>query len=116
MIVFLQLASALRHERFARADMFIVPLAAKRPRLGQALLMVYDLLGAFVAAIICYGSLPLLGRAWTQDLFFGISGVFTAPEWPIRAAVVIGSFTLCLQFLVHAYLRAQQVVGPRTAA
>ena len=42
-------------------------------------------------------------RAWNQGLFFGIPGVFTAPEWPIRAAVVTGSFMLAIQFLIDAY-------------
>jgi TRAP-type C4-dicarboxylate transport system permease small subunit len=64
--------------------------------------MLFDLLGAVVMLIICYGSLPLMMRAWSQDLFFGIPGVFTAPEWPIRVAVVAGSFMLSIQFLIDA--------------
>jgi TRAP-type C4-dicarboxylate transport system permease small subunit len=65
--------------------------------------MIFDVLGAVVVLIIFYGSLPLMMRAWNQGLFFGIPGVFTAPEWPIRAAVVTGSFMLAIQFLIDAY-------------
>lgn len=116
MIVFLQLASALRHDRFARADIFIEPLTKRHPRLAGCFLMFHDLLGVGVAAIICYGSWPLLRRAWTQELFFGIPGVFTAPEWPMRAAVVIGSAALCLQFLMHAFSRSHQIIHPRSSS
>ena len=103
MIVFLQATSALRSGRFVRADMLITPLISWKPRIGYSLLMLFDLLGVVVVLIIFYGSLPLMMRAWSQDLFFGIPGVFTAPEWPIRAAVVMGSFMLAIQFLLDAY-------------
>jgi TRAP-type C4-dicarboxylate transport system permease small subunit len=103
MIVFLQATSALRSGKFVRADMLITPLISWKPRIGYSLLMLFDLLGAVVMLIICYGSLPLMMRAWSQSLFFGIPGVFTAPEWPIRVAVVAGCFMLAIQFLIDAY-------------
>lgn len=103
MIVFLQATSALRSGKFVRADMLITPLISWKPRIGYSLLLLFDLLGAVVMLIICYGSLPLMMRAWSQGLFFGIPGVFTAPEWPIRVAVVTGSFMLAIQFLIDAY-------------
>jgi len=103
MIVFLQATSALRSGKFVRADMLITPLISWKPRIGYSLLMLFDLLGAVVMLIIFYGSLPLMMRAWSQSLFFGIPGVFTAPEWPIRVAVVAGCFMLAIQFLIFAY-------------
>jgi hypothetical protein len=103
MIVFLQATSALRSGKFVRADMLITPLISWKPRIGYSLLMLFDLLGAVVMLIIFYGSLPLMMRAWSQGLFFGIPGVFTAPEWPIRVAVVAGCFMLAIQFLIDAY-------------
>jgi TRAP-type C4-dicarboxylate transport system permease small subunit len=103
MIVFLQATSALRSGKFVRADMLITPLISWKPRIGYSLLMLFDLLGAVVMLIIFYGSLPLMMRAWSQSLFFGIPGVFTAPEWPIRVAVVAGCFMLAIQFLIDAY-------------
>ncbi len=103
MIVFLQATSALRSGKFVRADMLITPIISWKPRIGYSLLMLFDLLGAVVMLIIFYGSLPLMMRAWSQGLFFGIPGVFTAPEWPIRVAVVAGCFMLAIQFLIDAY-------------
>ena len=103
MIVFLQATSSLRSGRFVRADMLINPLISWQPRIGHSLLMLFNLLGAVVMLIIFYGSLPLMMRAWSQGLFFGIPGVFTAPEWPIRVAVVAGCFMLAIQFLIDAY-------------
>jgi TRAP-type C4-dicarboxylate transport system permease small subunit len=103
MIVFLQATSALRSGKFVRADMLITPLISWKPRIGYSLLMIFNLLGAVVMLIIFYGSLPLMMKAWNQGLFFGIPGVFTAPEWPIRVAVVTGSFMLAIQFLIDAY-------------
>lgn len=102
MIVFLQATSSLRSGRFVRADMLINPLISWQPRIGHSLLMLFNLLGAVVMLIIFYGSLPLMMRAWSQGLFFGIPGVFTAPEWPIRVAVVAGCFMLVIQFLIDA--------------
>lgn len=111
MIVFLQIASSLRHQRFSRADIFIGAFVRRRPTAGRLLLALFDLLGAAVAAVLCVGSWPLLARAWSQDLYFGISGVFTAPEWPMRAAIVVGTLMLSLQYIGHAWARLQYIAG-----
>ena len=46
-IVFLQLPATLRHGRMSRADLFIDPFVARRPRAGKRLRALFSLAGVF---------------------------------------------------------------------
>jgi TRAP-type mannitol/chloroaromatic compound transport system permease small subunit len=48
---------------------------------------------------VFYATLPIFTRAWERDEFIGSIGDFTAPVWPIKLAVLIGSAMLILQLL-----------------
>jgi TRAP-type C4-dicarboxylate transport system permease small subunit len=102
-IVFLSLASTLRHGRMSRADLFIASFAARRPRAGGVLEGIYLLCGALVCGIIASATWPALERAIIRGEFVGTQGVFTAPTWPVRLAVMVGATIAAVQFLVFAY-------------
>ncbi len=97
-IVFLQLPSTLRHGRMSRADLFIDPFVQTRPRAGKRLRALFSLAGVFACAVIAYASWPMLARAWRDDEFLGIEGVFSFPIWPMRLVVCIGAALAAIQY------------------
>ena len=99
-IVFLQLPATLRHGRMSRADLFIDPFIARRPRAGKRLRALFSLAGVFACGVIAYATWPVLTRAWTDSEFFGVEGVFTFPTWPMRAVVVLGATLAAIQYLL----------------
>lgn len=102
-IVFLQLPATLRHGRMSRADLFIDPFVARRPRAGKRLRALFSLAGVFACGVIAYATWPLLMRAWRDNEFLGIEGVFTFPTWPMRAVVVLGAVLAAVQYLLLAF-------------
>lgn len=107
-IVFLQLGDATRAGRLTRSDGLFSIILNRKPRIGNALGAVFDLLGAIFMALILWGSWPRLVEAWQDNHYTGNVGVFTAPTWPIKAIIVIGTLVTLLQFLAFArrHLRA----------
>jgi len=101
-IVFLQLPHTLRVGRMTRSDVFIGKVLAARPRLGRALEFVYHLTGAGLFVLLVQATVPLFRQAWTENLYVGAAGDFTAPEWPVKLIVVIGCVGACLQYLALA--------------
>lgn len=112
-IVFLQLGSTLRHQRMARADIFIDGFTARSPRLGHLLQALFNLLGLAACGVMFAATGPLLLAAWSEGEYLGVQGLFTAPIWPIRLIVLIGALVTALQYLLHiiADCRACLVVG-----
>lgn len=102
-IVFLQLPSTLRHGRMSRADLFLDPFLLKRPRAGLRLRAVFSLFGIFACGIIAYATWPIAMRAWTNNEFLGIEGVFTFPTWPMRFVVVLGAALAAAQYALLAW-------------
>jgi TRAP-type C4-dicarboxylate transport system permease small subunit len=102
-IVFLQLPGTLRHGRMSRADLFIDPFVRRRPAAGRRLRALYSLVGIFACCLIAYASWPPLVRAFNNNEFLGIEGVFTFPMWPMRAVVVLGSVLAAVQYLLLAW-------------
>lgn len=102
-IVFLQLGHALMSGRMTRSDMVIENLLIARPRLGRALQGVFNLLGVVFLVIIFWGSLALFEEALEIGEYVGAVGDFTAPTWPIRLLILIGSAATGLQYLIMAW-------------
>lgn len=97
-IVFLQTPAALAANRLTRSDTFISMLQLKAPFLAKIVETIFDALGLIVFGIVAYGTWPLLQKAWTRGEFKGAIGDFTAPVWPVKVAIIIGSTLLVLQF------------------
>lgn len=112
-IVFLQLPHTLRVGRMTRSDVFIAKQLARRPRFGHALEFVYHLTGAGLFTLLVDATLPLFRIAWTEDLYVGAAGDFTAPEWPVKLIVVIGCAAACLQYLALAAADLEKILPSR---
>jgi TRAP-type mannitol/chloroaromatic compound transport system permease small subunit len=101
-IVFLQLASAIRHRRMTRADFLIDPLVRKRPALGRLVEAAFSVLGAVVLALLAYAAFPELKESLTGTQFFGVPGVFTIPTWPFRMIIFVGSIVAAVTYMAMA--------------
>ncbi|MBX3588963.1 MAG: TRAP transporter small permease [Ramlibacter sp.] len=102
-IVFLQLPGTLRHGRMSRADLFIDPFIARRPRAGLRLRALFSAAGIFACGVIAYATWPMLAKAWVGNEFLGVEGVFTFPVWPMRVVVVLGATLAALQYALLAW-------------
>ena len=100
--VFLQLAHTLAVGRLTRADILLRWLAKKSPRAAQVPLLLSHLLGVIVFALIGYASYPNLLDSIERAEYIGQLGTFTAPTWPAKLVVVIGSVLTSAQFLILA--------------
>ncbi len=96
-IVFLQAPQALREGRIPRSSAVFDAINAHSKQTAKVIGTVQDLLGMAITAIVFYATLPIFLRAWERDEFIGNIGDFTAPVWPIKIAVLIGSAILFLQ-------------------
>jgi TRAP-type mannitol/chloroaromatic compound transport system permease small subunit len=108
-IVFLQLAHTLWAGRITRSDALITRLTNRLPRLGYALQSLYHLTGAVLFAIIFQASLPYFTKALEIDEYVGAAGDFTAPVWPVKLIILIGSAATGIQFLLLAWRDARRV-------
>ncbi len=112
-IVYLELATTLRANRFVRSDVFLSRLLANHPRVGFALQAAHHMIGAALAAVILYFTYPKFLLAYAIDEYVGTLGDFTAPVWPIKLIIVVGTFALVIQFLL-LFVRDLMVVAGKT--
>ena len=97
--VFLQLAHSLHVGRFAKAEMFIDPLMARRPIVGNIFQVVFSIAGVAVFLLIAWGTIFKLEEAW-PDLKFGVEGEFTILVWPLRLIILIGAIMVAVKYMV----------------
>ncbi len=72
------------------------------------------MIGASVLAVLLWSSYPLFIKAWTNQTFVGAVGDFTAPVWPIKLIILIGSAAMGVQFLINAVVAMRRALtGPR---
>jgi TRAP-type mannitol/chloroaromatic compound transport system permease small subunit len=101
-IVFCQLADTIRLGKLTRSDTLTGRLSAGS-RSGRAAMSGFELLGAVVMLLIIVGIVPLLIQSYERGYFIGIRGVFTFPDWPVKAIVVIGAVAALICFLARAW-------------
>lgn len=115
-IVFLQLPHSLRLGQLTVADSVFSHIARARPRAAKAALAVYNLTGAALLGVIFFACWPFFVDAWTQDLFIGSEGNFTAPIWPVRLVIQIGCAVMAIQFLALAWREGRAALGRERGA
>ena len=101
-IVFCQLADTVRLGKLTRSDTFLALMQSSRSLSARLTCVGLDLLGAVVMIAIIIGTTPLLIELIDRGYYMGEQGVFTLPDWPLRAMVVLGSVACLLCFIVRA--------------
>jgi len=98
-IVFLQMSAAVLARRMTRADFVSRTLRTRSPRLVKGIDTLFALTGAAIFGAIIYATWPGTVRAWRNDEFFGVQGVFTLPTFPFWALIVAGSAITLVAYL-----------------
>jgi TRAP-type mannitol/chloroaromatic compound transport system permease small subunit len=100
-IVFCQLADTIRLGKLTRSDTYLAQFAAGSI-VGRGTVAAFELLGALAMVLILAGAVPLLIQSYQRGYFIGVRGVFTFPDWPMKAVIVIGAIAALLCFIVRA--------------
>nr|WP_067291414.1 TRAP transporter small permease [Marinobacterium profundum] len=111
-IVFMQLASTLRHNRMARADIFLDSFIGLCPRLGRLLRALFSLGGLVACLIVLHATLPMFLNAWHDNDYVGVPGLFTLPTWPVRLVILVGSAATIIQYGLHIYGDVRGCMAP----
>ena len=115
-IVFLQLPDALRNGRFIRNDAVLGRMLEHRPKIGNAMEMVYNFAGALFMAILVWYEWPFLVRNWQENTYAGNEGDFILPVWPLTLVVLIGAACCGIQYLRHMWGNIRYLSGDTAAA
>ena len=113
MIVALQLATTIRAGRLARTEFFITAVEARSPRAAAALMVLFNLAGAWMLGLIAWSTVDVLTGAWEAAEFIGIVGIATLPTWPFRLLILLGFGVAAIEFVVRALADARIVIGGR---
>src|SRR5690606_20552287 len=100
-IRFCQLADTIRLGRLTRSDTFLSRMAAGG-RGGRSVAAAFEALGAVIMGLIVVGTVPLMLQSYERGYFIGVRGVFTFPDWPVKAIIVVGAAAALLCFAVRA--------------
>jgi TRAP-type C4-dicarboxylate transport system permease small subunit len=111
MIVYLQLATTIRHGRLARADLVFGLIAVSRPRAAAALDSLFDLAGLVMLTLIALSSVRVFAADLATGSYIGVTGVMTLPTWPFRVLIVLGIAVAALQFLIRAIQSFRRAAG-----
>lgn len=101
-VLYMQIAYTLRSGRMTRSDAFYTRLVERRPKIGNALGLVFHLAGVCLAAAIMIGAWPKWNAAWREGYYVGVIDVFTFPEWPLLLVIFLGCGLTGLQFVLLA--------------
>lgn len=131
LIVFLQLPDVARNNRLTRSDGFLILAQDRFPRAGDAMRRVIDLASCIFMGLITWTmwpefiesietcrflTAPEFGPPKTGNLFedikvafarceyFGTPGIFTAPWWPAKMAIVFGTGLCSIIFAIKFFL------------
>lgn len=99
-IVFLALGDAIRAGRLTRSEGLLTLLRDRAPRVARVLRVIFDLIAAAFLGLIVVGGVPRAIESYERGEFKGTAQLFTAPEWPVKLIIVVGSIAGILSFLV----------------
>ena len=91
LIVFLQLPDVVRVNRLTHSDGFQLLIGPRFPRFTRFLRHAINLLSAVFMAIVAVAIFPEFTNMWRTQDYFGVPGVFTAPWWPLKLAILFAA-------------------------
>ena len=65
--------------------------------------LIFDTIAILTLFALLYAAWPLFAKSWTNNTFVGAVGDFTAPVWPVKLIMVIGTTLLIAQFLARIF-------------
>ena len=106
LIVFLQLPDVVRVNRLTRSDGFLVILGKKAPAITALIRRVVDGVSGVLMLLIALAIWPQFIEMWESRDYFGVPGVFTAPWWPIKLAILLSTGLCAFIFAMKALVPA----------
>jgi TRAP-type mannitol/chloroaromatic compound transport system permease small subunit len=113
-VLYLQLSYTLRSGRMTQSDAFYSRFAARHPKAGSVVGLLFHLAGICLAAAIMSGAWPKFLTAWREGFYVGVIDVFTFPEWPLILIIFIGCGLTALQFAMLALRNILALCGVAT--
>ncbi len=113
LIVYLQLATTIRHDRLARAELFYAGFRRSFPRAGAVLGALFDLVAALALGVLAWSTITILQRDWGRGEFIGVTGIATLPTWPFRALILAGMAVATIQCLLNMARALRAAAGGR---
>ncbi|MGJ8572244.1 MAG: TRAP transporter small permease [Hoeflea sp.] len=134
LIVFLQLPNVVEGGKLTRSDGFLLLVQSTRPKVSHLASRVIDAVSCVFMAMITwtmypefldsfgscsffvqpdFGGAPTgslwgdVAQAWGRCDYFGTPGVFTAPWWPAKLAILFGVGLSSILFLLKALMGSQ---------
>ena len=131
LIVFLQLPDVVRNNRLTRSDGFLVLAEGRFPKFSETLYRCIDIASCVFMGLIAWTMWPEfvesietchfltppefgppptgnlredLSAAFARCEYFGTPGIFTAPWWPAKMAIVFSATMCCIILGVKAVL------------
>ena len=131
LIVYMQLPDVVRHNRLTRSDGFLVLGKKAFPRVARVISRLIDLAGCIFMGLIAWTMWPEFVHSietchfitppefgprpsgnWVTDIaaafgrceYFGTPGIFTAPWWPAKLAIVFSVSLSSVIFFFKAVL------------
>ncbi len=112
MIVYLQLATTVRADRLARADIFFLAVTEGRPRARAILTAIFNAAGAALVGGIAWSTLRILEKDYASNEYIGVTGIATLPTWPFRALILLGVTVAAIEFLVRTAAALRRAKAP----
>lgn len=101
LIVFCQLADTVRLGKLTRSDGWIETWLSNGTRWGKGAAATLEMLGAIFMVLIVIGTTPLMLKTFRTGEYIGTRGVFSFPDWPIKAVVVTGALLAAACFVIR---------------
>lgn len=80
---------------------------------GVAVIFSFCLAALGIMWQLLSASVPLFTKSWVRNTFEGTIGDFTAPIWPVKLIILIGSAMLIVQLVISAVIAAHAVYSGR---
>ena len=100
MIVYLQLATTIRHDRLSRTELFYGGFRDRFPRAGEVLAAIFHLVAAGALGTVAWSTVTIVERDFLRGEHIGVTGVLTLPTWPFRALILLGMTVATVQCLI----------------
>lgn len=97
MIVYLQLAATLRHDRMPRSDFLLMAVEKMFPLPARIIRAIFDLVTALSLGVIAWATLGILTKDLSSGAYIGVTGVATVSVWPFRLVILIAMAVASIQ-------------------
>jgi tripartite ATP-independent transporter DctM subunit len=110
--VLLLMPNAVSERRLVRAELAIVPLEKRRPRVAAVFNLTFMLIGAFLFLKILVWAWPDFIKAYETGEFAGARGAYMIPVWPFKLALIIGAGFALVQLIKQMARNILTIVNP----